>query len=194
VFVVLSWAAPSLAGSDAAELAQAKEMGLSDDMNGMMEKQGYKYDGLTYLPDEKMERILTDDQSALFEAFQRSSVDDVRILLHGMNQDDVNVLKKPGQRPFVCTRGQSERENDRDLTVSVFAELNSHLHEAALAGHVEIVTALLESGSYCDNPNKDGSSPVHLAALHGKVDVLSMLLEKGDCDINREVIRFVSFL
>ncbi len=44
-----------------------------------------------------MERILTDDQSALFEAFQRSSVDDVRILLHGMNQDDINVLKKPGQ-------------------------------------------------------------------------------------------------
>jgi ankyrin repeat protein len=57
-----------------------------------------------------------------------------------------------------------------------------------MAGHLDIVIALLESGSYCDIPNKDGSTAMHLAALYGKIDILPILLEKDiDCDVNREV-------
>lgn len=111
--VVLLVSRFGLTGAEAAEFAEENAMGLVDDVNGMMETQRHtkgfssekKYSQTTWRVDgedwmgriEQMTRILTDDQSALFEAIQQGSLDDVRALLHGMNRNDINVLKKPGQ-------------------------------------------------------------------------------------------------
>ena len=102
-----------LTGAEAVEFAEENVMGPVDDVDGMMETQRHtkgfpsekRYSQTTWRVDgedwmeriEQMARILTDDQSALFNAIQQGSLDDVRTLLHGMNQDDINVLKKPGQ-------------------------------------------------------------------------------------------------
>ncbi|SJZ94078.1 ankyrin repeat domain-containing protein [Novilysobacter spongiicola] len=51
------------------------------------------------------------------------------------------------------------------------------LHEASLAGHVDIATALLSAGADVATPDGAGSTPVHEAARAGHSRVLELLLE-----------------
>ncbi|MEG3194080.1 ankyrin repeat domain-containing protein, partial [Lysobacter sp. D1-1-M9] len=51
------------------------------------------------------------------------------------------------------------------------------LHEASLAGHVDIATALLSAGADVATPDGAGATPVHEAARAGHSRVLELLLE-----------------
>ncbi len=80
-------------------------------------------------------------------------------------------------------------EDDDAAGVSLLLKLKAHanacnaagrtaLHEAARAGHREIVAALLAAGADPAALDKDGRHPLHEAARGGHLDVLGQLLDK----------------
>ena len=50
---------------------------------------------------------------------------------------------------------------------------------AALMGHTEVVTLLLERGADVNAQNRDGATPLHSAAFLGRTETVKLLLEKG---------------
>src|SRR5690606_12871538 len=56
----------------------------------------------------------------------------------------------------------------------------SALHEAALAGHVEIMAALLDARADADARDAGGRSPLHEAASGGHLAALDLLVEQAD--------------
>ena len=57
--------------------------------------------------------------------------------------------------------------------------MSTPLHYAALQGHADVVTALLEAGASVDAVDKQGDTPLHYAAGQGHADVARALLEAG---------------
>ena len=55
----------------------------------------------------------------------------------------------------------------------------SSLHSAAMQGHADVVTALLEAGAIVDAVNKQGQTPLHVTAGQGHADVARALLAAG---------------
>lgn len=53
------------------------------------------------------------------------------------------------------------------------------LNTAALMGHTEILTFLLDKGADVNVRNKDGNTALHLAAFLGRVDAVELLLKHG---------------
>ncbi|GAB6164163.1 hypothetical protein JCM19992_01630 [Thermostilla marina] len=62
------------------------------------------------------------------------------------------------------------------------------LMTAALHGHTEAVTLLLERGADPNLPSGDGSTPLHAAAFFCRADIVTLLLDHG-ADINRRNAR-----
>ncbi|MCY4404573.1 MAG: ankyrin repeat domain-containing protein [Candidatus Poribacteria bacterium] len=60
---------------------------------------------------------------------------------------------------------------------------NPMLLTAALMGHTEIITYLLEKGADINTRNRDGNTALHTAAFLGRADVVELLLEHG-VDVN----------
>ncbi|WP_132985837.1 ankyrin repeat domain-containing protein [Luteimonas terricola] len=56
----------------------------------------------------------------------------------------------------------------------------SALHEAALAGHAEIMAALLDARADADARDADGRSPLHEAAFGGHLAALELLADRAD--------------
>lgn len=61
----------------------------------------------------------------------------------------------------------------------------SPLHRAAYSGHVEVVSALLASGSKVNSRTVDGWTPLHSACRWNRVTVVSHLLQHG-ADLNAQ--------
>ena len=57
------------------------------------------------------------------------------------------------------------------------------LHQAALAGHVETVEAMLAEGRPIDVVDSDGKTVLHWAAAGGHGEVMKILVDRG-CDVN----------
>lgn len=53
------------------------------------------------------------------------------------------------------------------------------LHHAAIAGHVEVVSILLEHGEGVDSKGQDGATPLRCAVQEGHTGVVALLLAKG---------------
>lgn len=53
------------------------------------------------------------------------------------------------------------------------------IHEAALAGNVEVVQRLLTEGEEVDARDEFGMTPLHWAALLGQVETVQLLLGQG---------------
>lgn len=56
---------------------------------------------------------------------------------------------------------------------------NTLLTTAALMGHTEIVTLLLEHGADVNSRNRDEGTALHIAAFFGRTETVKLLLEKG---------------
>ncbi|RKU17885.1 hypothetical protein C6500_14875 [Candidatus Poribacteria bacterium] len=56
---------------------------------------------------------------------------------------------------------------------------NTLLATAALMGHTEIVTLLLEHGADVNARNRDDGTALHIAAFFGRTETVKLLLEKG---------------
>jgi len=59
----------------------------------------------------------------------------------------------------------------------------SELHEAALAGDIAKVTALLASGKDVNEKDEDGKTPLHNCAQEGHLECMQFLISKG-ADVN----------
>jgi ankyrin repeat protein len=55
----------------------------------------------------------------------------------------------------------------------------SPLHWASLAGHVEMVTELIQDGTNVDVKTEFGTTPLHMATLGRRIRIASILVEKG---------------
>lgn len=77
----------------------------------------------------------------------------------------------------------------RDRKVDVSARTSegaTALHNAAIEGHVGIVSMLLHAGAIINARDKDGDTALHLAVFHPpKLDVVRLLIEAG-ADVNAE--------
>jgi len=62
------------------------------------------------------------------------------------------------------------------------------LHDAALAGNLSEVTALLEKGDDVDVKAASGATALFFAAYEGHLEVVKLLLEKG-ADVNAKDLR-----
>ena len=57
----------------------------------------------------------------------------------------------------------------------------SHSHNAAAAGHTEVVALLLEAGADCATLDEDGQTALHHASSEGHVDCVKLLAPIADC-------------
>lgn len=55
----------------------------------------------------------------------------------------------------------------------------SALHYAAIAGHINIIQALLEVGANVHQKDEDGFTPLHAVAEFDHLPVITLLLEEG---------------
>ncbi len=99
---------------------------------------------------------------------------------------------KPSPKPQVAADGVWEAVFGGDLDVVKQAidggmDVNARnpqfgepmLSTAALMGHTEIMTFLLEKGADINVRNGDGNTPLHAAAFLGRADAVELLLEHG---------------
>jgi ankyrin repeat protein len=54
---------------------------------------------------------------------------------------------------------------------------NTPLMEAAQAGHVNVVSQLVNAGAALNVVNKDGQTPLHFAATHGEDEMLALVVK-----------------
>ena len=106
---------------------------------------------------------------------------------------DVNREDNDGRTPLHWTSGLGELEAVCELLrlgaqasmTMVAGKYGTPLHQAALKGHKEIVSVLLDAGCPIDVVDNEGRSVLHYAAESGAVEVIGVLIERG-LDVNRE--------
>lgn len=112
-----------------------------------------------------------------------------QILLEFLNADKLIDLEKKDQHGFTilhwaafCNQTHELANlipNDRNIDTVLTQNKNTPLHIAALNGHIEFVTALLEYPQNFDLLNSHVESPIHLAVKSGNIEILNKLIEKG---------------
>ena len=71
----------------------------------------------------------------------------------------------------------------KKLLTMVDAKAGTPLHQAAVSGHKNVVTLLLNEGCPIDIRDSDGLSALHLAAFYGHIDIIELLVKQG-LDVN----------
>jgi len=134
---------------------------------------------------------------ALTHAAHSGKLEVVKFLLHkgadptvkdGIWKDEEN-LKKLKISP--TTRRPIKWKDEKKNVSSPFTESylkrrkegGTPLHWAALAGHVEVIKALVDAGAPQDACDAQGLNPMTLAARNGKVEAVRFLLLCG-CKVN----------
>ena len=129
--------------------------------------------------------------SALHHAARGGAVEVMGVLIErGL---DVNRENTDGWTPLHMASGCGELEAVRELlrlganaSMTVVAGKDATpLHLAALMGHKEIVSVLLDAGCPIDVVNINGHSALHYAAEGCAVEVIGVLIDRG-LDVNRE--------
>ena len=98
------------------------------------------------------------------------------------------------EKPEAVPLYYAARLGFRDLAEHLIAKHSEHvnasggcevtpMHAAAKAGHIDILTLLLEHGADMDGRGPYNRTPLHLASLYGKVEAGQCLLDHG-ADIN----------
>ena len=129
--------------------------------------------------------------SALHYAAEGGTVGVIDVLVK-RSLVDVNRKDNDGWTPLHAASAFGKLEVVRELlrlganaSMTVVAgEYGTPLHQAALKGHKEIVSVLLDAGCPIEVVNSDVVSALHYAAKSGAVEVIGVLIERG-LDVNR---------
>ena len=95
----------------------------------------------------------------------------------------VNEMVKKVNEKVKKMKAFLQSEFVRRAPVKARKEGMTHLHYAALLGHVVATKALLENGAEVNAVDEDNDTALHLAAWKGHVDVVKVLIQKG-ADVN----------
>lgn len=87
------------------------------------------------------------------------------------DMSDLDETEKP--RPHRATRGV------RALTIKRNNKGETQLHQACIAGNVELVRRLLDQGHVVNVRDHAGWIPLHEASNHGFRDIVELLLDRG---------------
>ena len=129
--------------------------------------------------------------SALHFAAGGGAVEVIDLLI-GRGLDDNrkdNVGLTPLHVASACSKLEAVRELLRlgakvSMTV-VAGTVGTPLHQAAMKGHKEIVSVLLDAGCPIDVVDIEGRSALYYAAAGGAVELVGVLIERG-LDVNRK--------
>lgn len=67
--------------------------------------------------------------------------------------------------------------------------LETPLHVAARAGHLDLVQKLISCGANAYGKTKDGSTPLHYAAAFGQAYIVDELVKVRPCTLKHSAIR-----
>ncbi|XP_023221723.1 apoptosis-stimulating of p53 protein 1-like isoform X1 [Centruroides sculpturatus] len=98
---------------------------------------------------------------------RRVSFDPLALLLDAALEGEVELVKKTA-----CEVPNPSAANDEGITA---------LHNAICAGHLEIVTFLVELGCDVNTQDSDGWTPLHCAASCNNLPMVKYLVEHGAC-------------
>uniref|UniRef100_A0A1I8Q8X6 Tonsoku-like protein n=1 Tax=Stomoxys calcitrans TaxID=35570 RepID=A0A1I8Q8X6_STOCA len=84
---------------------------------------------------------------------------------------DLDETDKP--RPHRATRGT------RSLTIKRNNKGETQLHQACIAGNIELVRRLIDQGHVVNVRDHAGWLPLHEACNHGYLDIVELLLDRG---------------
>ncbi|XP_067644461.1 tonsoku-like protein [Eurosta solidaginis] len=87
------------------------------------------------------------------------------------DMSDLDETEKP--RPHRATRGV------RALTIKRNNKGETQLHQACIAGNIELVSRLLDQGHVVNVRDHAGWIPLHEACNHGHRDIVELLLDRG---------------
>ena len=87
------------------------------------------------------------------------------------DMSDLDETEKP--RPHRATRGV------RALTIKRNNKGETQLHQACIAGNIELVRRLLDQGHVVNVRDHAGWIPLHEASNHGFRDIVELLLDRG---------------
>ena len=117
----------------------------------------------------------------LFLALREPSLKVARLLL-GWPKTDVDPRNAADETPLMMAALKGYADIAREL-VDKGADVNkpgwTPLHYAATAGHLEIISLLLENHAYIDAESPNGSTPLMMAAAYGTASAVKLLLEEG---------------
>lgn len=120
-------------------------------------------------------------QHGLFIALRESSLKAAQTLID-WPKTDLNAANKANETPLMMAvlKGQvamaaAMLAKEADVNKPGWAPL----HYAATAGHIELITLLLENHAYIDAESPNGSTPLMMAAQYGTASAVKLLLEEG---------------
>ena len=120
-------------------------------------------------------------QHGLFIALRESSLKAAKTLID-WPKTDLNAANKANETPLMMAvlKGQvamaaAMLAKEADVNKPGWAPL----HYAATAGHIELITLLLENHAYIDAESPNGSTPLMMAAQYGTASAVKLLLEEG---------------
>ncbi len=120
-------------------------------------------------------------QHGLYIALRESSLKAAQTLID-WPKTDLNAANKANETPLMMAvlKGQvamaaAMLAKEADVNKPGWAPL----HYAATAGHIELITLLLENHAYIDAESPNGSTPLMMAAQYGTASAVKLLLEEG---------------
>ena len=120
-------------------------------------------------------------QHGLFIALRESSLKAAKTLID-WPKTDLNAANKANETPLMMAvlKGQvvmaaALLAKEADVNKPGWAPL----HYAATAGHIELMTLLLENHAYIDAESPNGSTPLMMAAQYSTASAVKLLLEEG---------------
>ncbi|XP_061393447.1 tonsoku-like protein [Musca vetustissima] len=114
----------------------------------------------------------TESENVNSENLTADSDDDVCLDdLTDSDTSDLDETEKP--RPHRVTRGT------RSLTIKRNNKGETQLHQACIAGNIELVRRLIDQGHVVNVRDHAGWLPLHEACNHGYRDIVELLLDRG---------------